>query len=748
MAQERYPRLGRYELLALLGRGGMAETWRARLVGAAGVTKPILIKKVLPEYANNAEFISLFISEARISSTLSHGNIAQVFEFGRVDQEYFLAMELVEGQPLHRVMKRAARLGMTRLPVPLATFIALEMCRGLHYAHTRTDEKGAPLGIVHRDVSPDNVIISYEGQVKIVDFGIAKARLSRNFETEPGIVRGKYLYFSPEQARGQEVDARTDIWTIGLVLYEMLCGQLPVTGTAESVMSRMAYGEFPTPRQVCGVVPVELESLVMKALSVEVPLRYASANAFADALASYLYSLSPPFSSMDLTHLVRALFQQELVADGRELPVPKAFLQEFSAWCGATPISRAPSRAAAPQTMALGASQAEATTSEHLRPTNPMTMVLDARPAPKPPPSIALDEDDVPTVYLEPTTISAPEHLSRIRIENVPLSERRTVLMPREPPRWKRVVGTTAMVLFVLLGIAIPWVAVFRSQPSETPASPGPPQAEAVPPSEGLRPQHVVEYPVKGFLLEADRDVILIPSSFRAFGALNPAEAYSLVDVSTQGRGEDPSVLPTDMEPLNVFFLLSGDSGQLPQKARLGEVPTSPKVIVGAQEVAIFRFGPTPSGAMPERHIRLNGPTPEPSRSFHFRPEVEGPRLNHALVLKGLDPLATYTLNLATTSREALLHGAGAGPATRVACVEWRPEEPPKPDTAKVLPRVQFLLEVGTQRRVQGVPGLLCAFVDDGPEGNSGALEVRIDEAPPVKRPKPSASGSYVPRSP
>ncbi|QSQ15517.1 serine/threonine protein kinase [Myxococcus landrumensis] len=745
MAPERYPRLGRYELLALLGRGGMAETWRARLVGAAGVTKPILIKKVLPEYANNAEFISLFISEARISSTLAHGNIAQVFEFGRVDQEYFLAMELVEGQPLHRVMKRAARLGMTRLPIPLATFIALEMCRGLHYAHTRTDEKGAPLGIVHRDVSPDNVIISYEGQVKIVDFGIAKARLSRNFETEPGIVRGKYLYFSPEQARGQEVDARTDIWTIGLVLYEMLCGQLPVTGTAESVMSRMAYGEFPTPRQVCGIVPVELESLVMKALSVEVPLRYASANAFADALASYLYSLSPPFSSMDLTYLVRALFQQELVADGRELPVPKAFLKEFSAWCGATPISRAPSRAVAPQTMALGEKQDEAATLEHLRPTSPMTMVLDSRPSPKPPPSIALDEDEVPTVYLEPTTISAPEHLSRIRIENVPLSERRTVLMPREPARWKRVAGTTAMVLFVMLGIAIPWVAVFRTQPPEPPARPGP-RTEDLPQPAAARSQHVIEYPVKAFLLEADRDLIIIPPTFRAFGSLNPTEAYSLIDVSAQGRGEDPSVQPTDEEPLKVFFLLSGDSGQLPQKARLGEVPTSPKVIVGVQELAIFRFGPTPSVAMPERHIRLNGPAPEPSRSFVFRPDVEGPRLNQALVLKGLDPLATYTLNLETTPREALLHGAGAGPATRVVCVEWRPEEPPKADAAKVLARVQFLLEVGTQRRVQGVPGLLCAFVDDGPEGNSGALEVRIDEAPPVKRSNPSVSGTHVPR--
>ncbi|WP_425334820.1 serine/threonine protein kinase [Myxococcus stipitatus] len=724
----------------------MAETWRARLVGAAGVTKPVLIKKVLPEFATHADFISLFISEARISSTLSHGNIAQVFEFGRVEGEYFLAMELVDGQPLHRVMKRAARLGMTRLPIPLATYIALEMCRGLHYAHTRTDEKGTPLGIVHRDVSPDNVIISYEGQVKIVDFGIAKARLARNFETEPGIVRGKYLYFSPEQARGREVDARTDIWTIGLVLYEMLCGQLPVTGTAEAVMTRMAYGEFPSPRQVCGVVPVELESLVMKALAVEVPLRYASANAFADALAAYLYSLSPPFSSMDLTHLVRALFQKELLADGRELPVPKAFLKEFSAWCGATPISRAPSRASPQHTVGLGALNAEARTLEDLPPVAPMTMTLEPRPAAQPP-RISMDEDDVATVYLEPTTVSAPEHLAWVREGGVPLSERRTVLIPREPPRgrWKRVAGTTALVLFVMLGIAIPWVAVFKTQPPDPPPRPAPP-ADERPPVATPHPPRVIQYPVKEFVLEADRDVIFIPRTFKSFGALNPAEAYSLTDVSAQGRGEDPRVLPSEVEPVNVFFLLSGDASQLPEKARLGEVPTSPKVLVGVQEVAIFRWGPTHPGAMAERHIRLNGPAPEPSRSFRFRPEVEGPRLQQAPVIKGLDPLATYTLNLETTSREARLHGPGAGPATTVACVEWRPEESLKADPAKVLTRVQFLLEVGTQRRVQGVSGLVCAFVDDGPDGNSGALQVRIEEAPSVNRSKPSASGSHVPR--
>ncbi|MBZ4411145.1 protein kinase [Myxococcus sp. XM-1-1-1] len=332
MAHDPHEQFGRYELQFLIGRGGMAETWRARLLGAAGVTKPVLIKKVLPEFADDDAFVSMFISEARISASLSHGNVAQVFDFGMMDGQYFLAMELVDGQPLHRVLKRGARMGLPRLPIPLAVYVALEMCRGLNYAHTRTNERGVPLGIVHRDISPDNVLISYEGQVKIVDFGIAKARMLRGFHTEPGVVRGKYLYFSPEQARGRDVDARTDIWATGLVLYEMLCGQPPVVGPEPVVLTRMAQGDFPPPIQLRQELPPELNELILKALSVDVARRFESANAFGDTLAAFLYSFAPRFSTMNLAYLVRELFREDLQKDGRELQVPPAFVEELSTW--------------------------------------------------------------------------------------------------------------------------------------------------------------------------------------------------------------------------------------------------------------------------------------------------------------------------------------------------------------------------------------------------------------------------------
>ncbi|RKI57686.1 serine/threonine protein kinase [Corallococcus sp. AB049A] len=335
---------GRYELVSWLGRGGMAETWRAQLVGDAGVTKPVLIKKVLPEYANDEAFISMFISEARISATLSHGNVAQVFDFGRVDGEYFLAMEFVDGQPLHRVLKRAMKSELAGLPIPVAVFIAMEMCRGLHYAHTRMDSSGRPLGIVHRDISPDNVLLGYEGQVKIVDFGIAKAQLLRGFKTAPGVVKGKYLFFSPEQARGEEVDARTDVWATGVVLYELLCGKLPVEGPPHVVMMRVARGEIPMPQVLRPDLPQELNDIVMKALTPDREQRFESSHTFGDALAGFLYSNFPRFSSMTIAHLLRVLFRGDLAQEGRELSVPGSFLEELKSWRAKTePEEPAPS---------------------------------------------------------------------------------------------------------------------------------------------------------------------------------------------------------------------------------------------------------------------------------------------------------------------------------------------------------------------------------------------------------------------
>jgi serine/threonine-protein kinase len=326
---------GKYELLERLGIGGMAIVYRARYTAAPGITKQVVIKRVLDVYAENPAFVSQFIQEARVSVGLNHGNIVQVFDFGQVEGEYFLAMELVEGQPLSRVLKRAQSVGLVQLPAPLAVNIAIEMCKGLHHAHTRTDEKGRPLGLVHRDVSPDNVLISYEGEVKISDFGVAKARLAGRPETEAGMVKGKYLYFSPEQARGEELDARSDVYAVAVVLYRMLCGRLPAEGPEIAVMQRIVQGQLTPARQLNPQLEAGLVEILDDAMARRRADRIPSAEALQHQLSHWLATRAPLFPSHTLKYLMGVLYERELTELGRLPQIPSRFRDQLAQWTSA-----------------------------------------------------------------------------------------------------------------------------------------------------------------------------------------------------------------------------------------------------------------------------------------------------------------------------------------------------------------------------------------------------------------------------
>jgi hypothetical protein len=324
---------GRYLLIQRISRGGMGEIFLAKH-GLAGFEKLCVIKKVLPSLAEDEQFISRFIDEAGVAIKLQHVNVAQVFEVGRVGDEYFLALEYVEGRDLRRTLTLLNR-AQRRMPVDLALFIAREMAQGLAYAHRRTSSDGASLNLVHCDISPPNVVVSFEGETKIIDFGIAKSAL-RATATDPKMGFGKFGYMAPEQlVRGGQVDHRTDIYAVGVVLFELLTGQrLYEVGDNpdyRTLARQVVKGEF---RRVSELDPVlaHLDELVVKALTPKAEDRYQTAAELRDAIQQALISINPTISTDALGAFMRDLFATEMTQQ-RELldRAAAAHLADFEA---------------------------------------------------------------------------------------------------------------------------------------------------------------------------------------------------------------------------------------------------------------------------------------------------------------------------------------------------------------------------------------------------------------------------------
>jgi serine/threonine protein kinase len=253
---------GKYELLQRLRVGGMAEVWKAH--ETAHPQRAVALKRILPSFTDEADYVAMFIDEARLSMRLSHPNIVRAYELGQFEDQHYIALELVEGQDLGALFK-LARERKERLPTALACRIAIEVCSALHYAHELCDQHGALLGIVHRDVSPQNVLVSYEGDVKLLDFGIAKSS-EQVLRTQAGLLKGKHGYFSPEQAQGQPVDRRSDLFSLGVCLYELLSGDRLFQGSSDfSTIVRVRKAEIPALEGVNRDVPVELATIVHRA---------------------------------------------------------------------------------------------------------------------------------------------------------------------------------------------------------------------------------------------------------------------------------------------------------------------------------------------------------------------------------------------------------------------------------------------------------------------------------------------------
>jgi len=438
---------GHFHLHRRLARGGMAEVFLARQRGLEGFDRRVAIKRILPHLSERADFVKMFLDEARLAARLSHPNIVHIYEFGKVDADYFIAMEYVDGVHAGQLIKRAAE---EPLPPVLVARIGADAASALAHAHRLEDADGTPLQVVHRDISPQNLMISYDGVVKLVDFGIAKAAATAGDQTQPGVVKGKYAYMSPEQTVGKPLDGRSDVFSLALVLWEMLAGRYVVDRRDPvEAMRAIRDGRLPPIEQVVPGIPAPLAAALGHALAVDRDAR-ATAAELGVALESFIKSAPEMATPLQLAEWIRARFPRSLTQSNpalAPLPDPPASTR---------PVTRATSIASVASpvggTPAVALPPREATILH--------TAVPDATAA-VPDLDLDLDDDDDVTTS---ASGRAPTHL--------PADDARTA-MPRPPTAGaaRRARPWLIAAILVIGGLAAAWAAgMFDRQPAPPPA--------------------------------------------------------------------------------------------------------------------------------------------------------------------------------------------------------------------------------------------------------------------------------------
>jgi serine/threonine-protein kinase len=301
---------GKYMLVRKLAEGGMAEIFLAKQIGVEGFEKNVVIKRMLPHLSQVPDFVSMFLDEARLAATLSHPNVVQISDLGFADGCYYICMEYLAGEDFAAVI-RVIRRRNQQVPLHITLRVLADAAAGLHYAHEATDQRGNPLNLVHRDVSPSNIFITYSGQVKVLDFGIAKAE-SRASVTSAGVVKGKYQYMSPEQGRGESVDRRSDVFSLGVSLYEALTGVRPFVRDSDlAVLKAVLEGSFEPIRSLRPDLPLEVESIVTRAMALEREHRFATAQELSNEIDKYLTAGTSSGGFRVLGEFMRSTFGEE-----------------------------------------------------------------------------------------------------------------------------------------------------------------------------------------------------------------------------------------------------------------------------------------------------------------------------------------------------------------------------------------------------------------------------------------------------
>jgi serine/threonine protein kinase len=314
---------GKYSIIEKIGSGGMAEIYKAALKGLDGFEKILVIKKILPGYANNPSFIKMLVAEAKLSSLLHHPNIVQIYELGEEEKQYYVAMEYVHGKDLLKILSQCAKMKRA-IPLEAVLYVVAEVAAALDYAHRATDLRGQPLGIIHRDVSPSNIICSYDGNVKIMDFGVAKAKTQTGDKTRVGVLKGKIGYMSPEQVMGKELDNRSDLFSLGVILYECIVLKRLFLGKTdlETLLNIRDVRIEQKLEKYRELIPAPIEAIIRKALAKEPDQRYQTASELREALQDYLLENKLKFADKDLKSFMGELFTED------DPLIPETFLQE------------------------------------------------------------------------------------------------------------------------------------------------------------------------------------------------------------------------------------------------------------------------------------------------------------------------------------------------------------------------------------------------------------------------------------
>jgi len=304
---------GKYQLLDKIAMGGMAELFRAKLTGVQGFEKLIAIKKILPHLSADENLVNSFINEAKLAALLHHENIVQIYDFGSMNDDYFIAMEYLFGKDLGNIRKNAKKRAMP-LGMENILFLISQICAGLDYSHNLRDLQGKPLNIIHRDINPQNILVTYEGQVKIIDYGIAKAA-SQNNKTRENLIKGKLAYMSPEQANGKAIDHRSDIFSTGIVLYELLAARRMFTGETMQVLALVRKAQYDPPEEVIPDLPAKLNYILRRALAKDPDERYQSAGEMLADVEEFTFELALRPNNRSFAQYMKDLFEVELAEE-------------------------------------------------------------------------------------------------------------------------------------------------------------------------------------------------------------------------------------------------------------------------------------------------------------------------------------------------------------------------------------------------------------------------------------------------